>query len=333
MPYSTILTADAENEVFENFEIEPEAIQEPTNGNGSRRVPPRPQALEIVSVEEESRRSARVYPGLAILVTLGLAAVVAIGALGITGPGLFEVGTAMAMIGGAIAVLAIGLIVALVSMRRTVRTLAAQEDALARQVEREARRRQEAQLARDREQDARLERIAMAQQRARLRDAEAESRREAARMATSPATAKLTQPVASTEPGPFGKIYHAQDIEGIGPTYAKRLERIGIKDTEALWRADPMQVAQRISVPPKMVQDWQDRAELMAVQGIGNQYAELLSKAEIHTIEQLASASPAVLYRRIEKLEAERQAPIQKGHIGVKTVEKWIESAKRHYRD
>lgn len=132
---------------------------------------------------------------------------------------------------------------------------------------------------------------------------------------------------------PFGDIDPVADVEGIGPTYGEQLTALGIETTRDLWEADTVQIAAELDTEAKRVESWQQRAELMAISGIGPQYAELLERVGVETIPDLASADAVALTRRIQDKEADLVQSIQGNPITETRVERWIAMAQGHDPD
>ncbi len=124
--------------------------------------------------------------------------------------------------------------------------------------------------------------------------------------------------------------YPIEEIEGIGPAYAAKLEPCGIKTTAALLKrcADPkgrQQIAAQSGIPEPLLLKWANLADLMRVRGIGRQYAELLEGAGVDTIKELRHRKPrnlAVLMAEVNEVKkVTRRIPIPS------MIEEWIETA------
>ena len=125
--------------------------------------------------------------------------------------------------------------------------------------------------------------------------------------------------------------YPIARIEGIGPAYAARLAEAGIRTTAALLEraASPKgraALAEATGVEAKRILEWADRADLMRVKGIGEEYSDLLEAAGVDTVKELAKRRPDNLTLKLAEVNAEkalvRQLP------SLKAVERWVESAK-----
>ena len=134
----------------------------------------------------------------------------------------------------------------------------------------------------------------------------------------------------NSKPSPFGDVSPVIDIEGVGPEYAARLNNMGIKNTKQLWEANANKVANTIRVPVHTIQSWQRMAELISVNDIGPQYAELLERSGIHSIAQLKAETPTKLLAAVRKKQDSLKINIQGNHLGQATVSHWIDEAKAH---
>ena len=115
-------------------------------------------------------------------------------------------------------------------------------------------------------------------------------------------------------------------IEGIGPSYMERLNEAGVMTLMDLWLASPVIVANRSGLAVSLIQRWQEMADLSRVEGVGQQYAELLVSAGIDTVQQLASSEVESLLSSIE--QALEEYPNMVGtRPGEESVEKWILNA------
>jgi predicted flap endonuclease-1-like 5' DNA nuclease len=265
------------------------------------------------------------YFGLGFALLAGLVVVVGLGMFGITGLGVFTTSTAFAMTGIAITLVAAVSFVTLVTLRRTLELLSSHESALVDQAARHAdlaakvqSQWRAEQVIRDRAQDDSIANLS-----ARQDGTFVAGSRNGAR------TGRSTVVVA--DPFEGGQVHPVIDVEGIGEHYSKELAQLGIKDTKQLWNADTTYVAGALKVTPAAIDGWQCMAELMAVNGIGKQYAELLVRSDVSSIDELCAETPQALLARIHKLEKHQGNRIQGNTIGVKSVQSWINAAQAHH--
>jgi predicted flap endonuclease-1-like 5' DNA nuclease len=121
------------------------------------------------------------------------------------------------------------------------------------------------------------------------------------------------------------------DIEGVGESYAQKLEAAGVASQEALLQsgATPKgrkDLAERTGLSEKLILEWVNRVDLSRVKGIGEEYADLLEAAGVDTVPELAQRKPENLYQKLvavnEAKKLVRQLP------GEAKVAAWVEQAK-----
>lgn len=130
--------------------------------------------------------------------------------------------------------------------------------------------------------------------------------------------------------GPFGLVYEVESVEGVGDVYREELASLGIEDTRGLWSADEGTVSEAVDVPERVVASWRSRAELMAVGGLGPQYAELLERSGVEGIADLAEREADELLESIHAKQGELEINIQGTQVTKARVEDWIKRAKEH---
>lgn len=90
-----------------------------------------------------------------------------------------------------------------------------------------------------------------------------------------------------------GDIHPVIEIEGIGPVYEKKLDKLGVRTTARLCYEDAAKLAKKLETDEKRVLHWQQMAELAKVTGIGPQYAEALVRAGVTGIQELKDRKPS----------------------------------------
>lgn len=125
--------------------------------------------------------------------------------------------------------------------------------------------------------------------------------------------------------------YSIDEIEGIGPVYAGKLQAIGIKTTDAyLERAkDPKgrkALAEETGIDDKRILKWANMADLMRINGVGEEYSELLEAAGVDTVKELKHRVPANLHAKMKEVNEAKQLVRQLPSESA--VEKWVEQAK-----
>lgn len=125
--------------------------------------------------------------------------------------------------------------------------------------------------------------------------------------------------------------YSIVDIEGIGKSYAQKLQKVGIRTTAALLERakDPKgrkALASESGIDESRILKWANMADLMRIKGIGEEYSELLEAAGVDTVKELRNRKVANLTAKLAEVNATkklvRQLPSEK------RVASWIEQAK-----
>jgi len=120
-------------------------------------------------------------------------------------------------------------------------------------------------------------------------------------------------------------------IEGIGKTYAQKLKEMGIKSVEELLEVGSTpkgreKIAGELGVSPKTVLKWVNKADLMRIKGIGEEYSDLLEAAGVDSATELARRNPENLLKKLEEVNKEKKLVRQLPYL--KQVKRWIEQAK-----
>jgi predicted flap endonuclease-1-like 5' DNA nuclease len=122
-----------------------------------------------------------------------------------------------------------------------------------------------------------------------------------------------------------------EKIEGIGPVYAQKLRAAGVGSIEMLLKAGNTPqgrrgLAEKTGIGDEYILDWVNRADLMRVRGVGEEYGDLLEKAGVDTVVELARRSPDNLYQKI--LEVNEEKRLVRRPPTRDMIARWIEQAK-----
>jgi predicted flap endonuclease-1-like 5' DNA nuclease len=122
-----------------------------------------------------------------------------------------------------------------------------------------------------------------------------------------------------------------ETIEGIGLVYAEKLRAAGIGTVEALLRAGArpegrQELAERTGIGDEYILDWVNRADLMRVRGVGEEYSDLLEKAGVDTVIELAQRNPDNLHQKLLEVNMEKRLVRRPPTWGM--VTRWVEQAK-----
>ncbi|NWG46159.1 MAG: DUF4332 domain-containing protein [Alphaproteobacteria bacterium] len=124
--------------------------------------------------------------------------------------------------------------------------------------------------------------------------------------------------------------YSVEDIEGIGPAFAKTLGEAGIKTTDDLLEhcghaKGRETLAGTTGISEKLLLKWANMADLMRISGVAGEYAELLEAAGVDTVKELKMRRPDNLTARMaevnEAKKLTRRVPAES------EVARWIEQA------
>jgi predicted flap endonuclease-1-like 5' DNA nuclease len=121
------------------------------------------------------------------------------------------------------------------------------------------------------------------------------------------------------------------DIEGIGPSYAEKLNSVNIYTTSDLLTAGatPLmrkELAEKTSITPKLILEWVNISDLFRIKGIGEEYSDLLEEAGVDTVVELSNRNPANLHSKI--LEVNEAKKLVKRTPSLSMVENWVKEAK-----
>ena len=101
-------------------------------------------------------------------------------------------------------------------------------------------------------------------------------------------------------------------IEGIGPTYATKLRKAGIRTTEALLkrganRTGRKAVASATGLTDQQILEWVNRADLMRVKGVGEEYSDLLEASGVDTVKELRTRNAPNLHAKMLEINEKKR--------------------------
>lgn len=105
--------------------------------------------------------------------------------------------------------------------------------------------------------------------------------------------------------------YKVEQIEGIGASYAAKLNEYGIHTTEELLSqcakpAGRSKVAEGTGISSKLILTWTNHADLMRIKGVAGQFAELLEAAGVDTVKELKHRVPANLHAKLVEVNEKK---------------------------
>jgi predicted flap endonuclease-1-like 5' DNA nuclease len=122
------------------------------------------------------------------------------------------------------------------------------------------------------------------------------------------------------------------DIEGIGPAYATKLAKAGIRSVEGLLKTGASdkgrkEIASTTGITHTLILEWVNRADLYRIKGVGAQYSDLMEKSGVDTVVELSKRVPDNLYSKM--VDVNNAKNLVNGMPGLKQVKKWVEQAKK----
>lgn len=121
-------------------------------------------------------------------------------------------------------------------------------------------------------------------------------------------------------------------IEGIGEQYADKLANARIGTTQTLLkrgatRQGRKEIAKIAGVTGKKILNWVNRADLFRINGVGEEYSDLLEASGVDTVVELAQRNAEHLHEKMLKVN-ERRALVRRPPA-LATVKDWIRQAKK----
>ena len=120
-------------------------------------------------------------------------------------------------------------------------------------------------------------------------------------------------------------------IEGIGHRQATKLRKARIRTTEALLKTGGTRkgrkaIADTTEISEKLILEWVNRADLMRIKGVGEEYSDLLEAAGVDTVKELRRRHSANLLSAMikvnDKKKLVRRLPTES------MVDRWVSNAK-----
>ena len=123
-----------------------------------------------------------------------------------------------------------------------------------------------------------------------------------------------------------------EDVEGIGPAFAKQLISAGVATTESLLDrggsdAGRSRLAADTGISERLLLEWVNHADLMRLDGVGSEYADLLEAAGVDSCAELARRNAANLAQTFQELDAARPNVVRRVPSQAQ-IEQWIAAAK-----
>ena len=120
-------------------------------------------------------------------------------------------------------------------------------------------------------------------------------------------------------------------IEGLGHRNATRMRKAGIRTTEALLRRASTRKGRRVlaqdtGFTEQQILAWVNRADLMRIKGVGEEYSDLLEAAGVDTVKELRNRNAVNLLNRM--IEQNRKRKLVRRLPTEAMVDRWVSHAK-----
>jgi predicted flap endonuclease-1-like 5' DNA nuclease len=120
-------------------------------------------------------------------------------------------------------------------------------------------------------------------------------------------------------------------IEGIGHKHATSLRKAGVRTTEALLKAGATRkgrhgLAEATGLSDHLIVEWVNRADLMRVKGVGEEYSDLLEAAGVDTVRELRRRNAVNLLGAMVDVNAKKRLVRRLPTLSM--VERWVDHAK-----
>ena len=122
------------------------------------------------------------------------------------------------------------------------------------------------------------------------------------------------------------------DVQGIGPVYAEKLAKAGIRTTEALLKKGASaegrsEIEAMTKIGNSLILEWVNLADLYRIKGVGSQYSDLLEEAGVDTVLELSKRVANNLYAKMQEINQAKNLVNKMPTL--KQTEDWIKQAKK----
>lgn len=120
-------------------------------------------------------------------------------------------------------------------------------------------------------------------------------------------------------------------VEGIGYKQATALRKARIRTTEALLKVGATKKGRRTiaassEISEKLILEWVNRADLMRVRGVGEEYSDLLEAAGVDTVKELRRRNAGSLLGMMVSINTKRR--LVRRLPTEMMVARWVDHAK-----
>ena len=103
-----------------------------------------------------------------------------------------------------------------------------------------------------------------------------------------------------------------EKIEGIGEAYSLKLQEAGVTSVEGLLKlgstpAGRKGLEEKTGIRHDLILEWVNHADLFRIDGVGEEYSDLLEEAGVDTVAELAQRNPENLFAALTAKNEEKQ--------------------------
>jgi predicted flap endonuclease-1-like 5' DNA nuclease len=125
--------------------------------------------------------------------------------------------------------------------------------------------------------------------------------------------------------------YKIEEIEGIGEVLGGKLRQAGVTSTDKLLektktKKQRKDLAEATGIPEVKILKYANMADLFRINGVGQEFSELLEAAGVDTVPELAQRKAENLTAKMEEVNESKK--LTRRTPSLKEVEKWVEEAK-----
>jgi len=124
-----------------------------------------------------------------------------------------------------------------------------------------------------------------------------------------------------------------EEVEGIGPEYARKLGAAGVASTDDLLEkgAKPggrQSLEAATGIDHSLILEWVNHVDLMRIKGVGSEYSDLLEAAGVDSPAELAQRNAGNLATTFQEVVAARPSIVRRVPSETE-LQDWIDQSKK----
>ncbi|UCH79710.1 MAG: DUF4332 domain-containing protein [Nitrospiraceae bacterium] len=122
-----------------------------------------------------------------------------------------------------------------------------------------------------------------------------------------------------------------EKIEGVGESFARKLNKAGVTTTESLLEkgASPQgrrEIAEKSGIGEKTILKWVNQVDLARIKGISEEYGELLEFSGVDSVPELAHRNPESLMDSLTRANDSKK--LVRKLPSLSQISQWVHQAK-----